>query len=112
MLARTYSGLWSKYRPALLKLMIDSEQEPQQYRLSSHEFIACNNGKKITFSFELEVAEGKIVSGTKGSGVAQDLLEVLRISPKANELLSAGRYHFLMNNQFILHIQKRTTLSQ
>ena len=58
------------------------------------------------YVFELEVAGGKAISGLKDSSVAQDLWEILQISPKANELISSHGYKFSMDKQFILHINK------
>lgn len=106
MLTRTYTPVWNKYRPAILKMMIDSANEPQSYQLSNHEFKALNPKQKGGYVFELEVAGGKAISGLKDSSVAQDLWEILQISPKANELISSHGYKFSMDKQFILHINK------
>jgi len=106
MLARTYSPVWSKYRPAILKMMIDSQREPQSYQLSNHEFKALNPNKKGGFSFVLEVSSGKAVNGLKDSIIAQDLWEILQMSRKATELISNGTFHFSMDKQFMLHVQR------
>ena len=103
---RTYTGLRSKYRPAILRLMLDAETEPQQYKLSNHEFHALNNGKKGTFTFTLELSNGKATKGFKESLVAQDLVEILQGSKKATELISASTFQFSLDKQFVLHIQK------
>ncbi|MGC3944382.1 MAG: hypothetical protein QM762_07675 [Chryseolinea sp.] len=106
MTTRTYTGLWSKYRPAILRLMLDAATTPQKYQLSHHEFEALNNGKKGTFTFLLELSNGKPVKGLKESLVAQDLLEILQMSRKASELISDSAYQFSLDKQFVLHIQK------
>jgi hypothetical protein len=105
MLTNTYAGLWNKYRPALLKMMMNAATEPQSYQLSVHEFKAFNNGKNTTFSFDFEILDGK-ASGLKSSLVAQDLWEILRQSPKVNELIASGSYRFSMNKQFVLNVQR------
>ena len=106
MIVRTYTPVWSKYRPAILKMMIDSINEPQSYQLSNHEFKALNPKQKGGYAFALEVSGGKAVNGLKDSIVAQDLWEILQLSPKANELISTAAYQFSMDKQFILHVNR------
>ena len=106
MLTKIYTGLWSKYKPAILKMMLDADIEPQTYQLSNHEFIAFNSGKKTVFAFDLQVANGRAVSGLKDSLIAQDLWEILQMSRKASELVSTSGYRFSMDRQFVLHVQK------
>ena len=86
--------------------MVEAESQPQEYKLSSHEFQAFSGGKKTTYTFSLEVSNGKVVTGLKDSQVAQDLWEILQFSQKASELISSAGYQFSMDKQFVLHIQK------
>jgi hypothetical protein len=102
----TYAPVWHKYRPAILKMMVDSSAEPQQYQLSDHEFKALNPKQKGGYSFSLKVANSKATSGLKDSIVAQDLWEVLKLSPKGSTLISDGGYEFTMDRNFVLHISK------
>jgi hypothetical protein len=106
MLTKTYTPIWSKYRPAILKMMINSQQEPQTYQLSNHEFKAMDPNKKGGYTFSLEISDGKAINGLKDSIVAQDLWQILQLSPKASELISGATFQFSMDKQFILHIQK------
>lgn len=106
MTSRTYTPIWSKYRPAILRMMIDSTSEPQTYQLSNHEFKALNPKQKGGYSFELSVAGGKAVRGLKDSGVAQDLWEILQLSQKASELISNAGYEISMDKQFRLHVKR------
>jgi hypothetical protein len=108
MLMRTYTPVWSKYRPAILKMMVDSESEPQSYRLSNHEFQALSTTKKSTFAFSLRVSAGKATEGLKDSPVAQDLWEILQVSKKASELIATSTFQFSMDRQFVFHVQKIT----
>jgi len=106
MIARTYTPVWNKYRPAILRMMIDSTNEPQSYQLSNHEFKALNPKQKGGYTFALQVSGGKAVNGLKESVIAQDLWEILQLSPKASELILNSTYQFSMDKQFILHINK------
>lgn len=106
MLTKVYTGLWSKYKPAILKMMIDADLGSQRYQLLQHEFHAFSNGKKGAFTFALEVSKGRAVNGLKDSPVAQDLWEILQLSRKASELIADAVFHFSMDRQFVLHVQK------
>jgi hypothetical protein len=106
MLLKVYSPVWNKYRPAILKLMVDAAVAPQQYQLSSHEFRALNAKQKGGYNFTLQVSKGKAVNNIKTSTVAQDLLEVLQLSKKATELSEASPYEISMDKHFVLHVNK------
>lgn len=106
MLTTTYTPVWNKYRPAILKMMIDSENEPQSYRLSNHEFQALSTSKKNSYTFSLRVSSGKAIEGLKDSQVAQDLWAILQISRKATELIASSGFQFSMDREFVLHVQK------
>src|SRR5688572_5524706 len=106
MLTKTYTPVWSKYRPAILKMMVDSEKEPQTYQLSNHEFKALSPNKKGSYTFLLQVSAGRAINGLKDSLLAQDLWEILQLSRKASELIASGKFQFSMDKDFVLHIQK------
>jgi len=100
-----YSRIWSKYRPAVLKFMIDAKGGPQEYKLSGHEFKAINPKEKGGYSFVLSVYQGKAVGNDiKKSIIAQGLLAMLQRSKKATELMETGVYEFTLDKQFMLHI--------
>jgi hypothetical protein len=102
----TYTPVWHKYRPAILKMMLGSDSEPQQYQLSHHEFKALNPRQKGGYAFCLTVNNSKATSGLKESQVAQDLWEVLKISPKGASLISDGAYQFTLDKEFKLTVTK------
>lgn len=103
---KIYTPVWHKYRPAILKMMIESTNEPQSYQLFQHEFKALNPKQKGGYAFTLQVSMGKATNGLKDSVIAQDLWDMLQLSPKANELISNATYEFSMDKQFIMHINK------
>src|SRR5687768_3477152 len=111
MLTKLYTPVWHKYRPAILKMMLDAAAEPQQYRLSGHEFRALNAKQKGGYNFTLQVSKGKAINNIKTSIVAQDLLEVLQLSKKATELIEEAPYEISMDKQFVLHINKIASAS-
>jgi hypothetical protein len=102
-----YAALWGKYRPMILKLMVESGKEPQQYRLFSHEFKAVGLKEKTGYSFVLEVSQGKAINKIKGSTVARDLLGVLQSSQKASQLMNEAVYEFKLDKQFVFHVSRK-----
>lgn len=105
---KVYTPLWHKYRPALIKLMIDAMNEPQTYKLSAHEFKAMNAKQKGGYSFVLEVSKGKATNDIRDSIIAKELLEILQISKKASELTEESPYQISLDKQFVLHISRMT----
>lgn len=101
-----YASLWNKYRPMILKLMLASESEPQEYKMSGHEFKAVGKKEK-TYSFTMEVSRGKALNNIKGSTVARDLLTVLQQSQKASQLMEEAVYEMNLDKQFVFKVAKR-----
>lgn len=101
-----YTYLWSKYRPAILKLMVDSAKGPQEYKFSNHEFGKPNVNKKVSYSFLLRVFKSRAVNDIRTSELAKDLLGILKQSPKATELMENIAYEFRLDKDFVLHISQ------
>ncbi len=101
----TYTYLWGKYRPALLRLMIDSNDGPQTYKFSAHEFTAANP-RKVSHAFTLKVHRNRAVNDIRSIAIAKDLLSVLQQSGKASELAETSVYGFTMDRNFVLQVIK------
>jgi len=107
MMGNVYGHVWNKYRPVILKMMIASEGEPQEYKFSGHEFKSANQKEKGSFAFTLHAFQGRAVNNIKSSEIAQSLMSVLQQSRKATELMEKETYEFVLDKQFILHIKKQ-----
>jgi hypothetical protein len=108
-ITNNYTHLWNKYRPAILKLMVASDTEPQKYSMSSHEFKGINPKEKGGYTFTMQAFQGRSKNSIKTSEVAQALLGILQQSPKASELINKEVYEFAMDKQFVLHVKKVET---
>jgi hypothetical protein len=106
--SRTYSFVWQKYRPAILKMMIDSHESPQQYQFSKHEIKGINPNERGGHSFTLRVHKARSVNDIRSSPIAKDLLSVLQNSRKASELAEAATYEFKLDKHFVLHVMKES----
>ncbi|HEY9047200.1 MAG TPA: hypothetical protein VIN08_14945 [Ohtaekwangia sp.] len=104
--SQVYVSLWNKYRPAILKLMLASHDNPQEYGLSAHEFKALNPKDRNGYSFTLKAYQGKALNNIQQSTNAQDLLYMLSLSRKASELMDTGIYEFTLTKQFKLQVTK------
>jgi len=102
-----YHYLWKKYRPVLLKMMIDAENKPQEYQFYNHEFTKVNPRKKTGLSFSMQVAEGQPLDNIRNDEVAKDLLAVLNSSETATQLLSEHVFEFTLDKNFVLTIEKQ-----
>lgn len=102
-----YAYFWAKYRPALLKLMIDSAEGPQQYKFSSHEVRSANTTQKVQ-TFMLKIHKGKAVNNVRESLIAKDLLWILQQPGKAMELSETFTYQFRLDGQFMLYVVRET----
>ena len=107
-----YASLWNKYRPVILQLMIAAGNEPQQYKLSAHEFKAIGIREKTGYSFVLEASEGKALNNIKGSNVARDLLHVLQQSQKASQLMKEAVYELKMDKHFLLQVARKAEVAK
>lgn len=101
-----YTPVWHKYRPVILKLMVDAANQPQKYSLSAHEFHALNPRQKGGYHFTLQVDKGKAVNNIRESFVAQSLLQILQLSRKASELMDESTYEISLDKGFVLHVNK------
>lgn len=105
MFDQIYTPLWNKYRPAIIQLMLTSQEGPKEYKLYGHEFKALNS-KERNYSFELRVFKGKATNSIKGSVNASDLLSILNSSKKAVELMDETEFQFTLDKQFVLHVAR------
>lgn len=101
--SQIYVSLWNKYRPAILKLMVDAGNGTQQYKLFDHEFKMLNPKEK-GYTFSMQASQGRALNDIRKSATAQDLLHVLLQSKKATELLDSGKYEFILDKQFTLSV--------
>lgn len=106
MTSNVYAHVWNKYRPVILKLMVASGEEPQEYKFSSHEFKDVNPKEKGNYSFTFKAFQGKPVTSIKTSEMALGLMNVLQQSRKAIELMEKEKFEFAMDKHFVLRIKK------
>jgi hypothetical protein len=106
-LIKMFMPLWNKYRPVILKMMIDCDDQPQQYKLSSHEFKERDPKHRGGYNFILHISKGRAMNPIKDSVVARELVELLQLSKKATALTEAAAYEISLDKEFVLRICKK-----
>lgn len=99
----SHSLLWKKYRPVILKMMLDARTAPQTYQLFAHE-LKANAPKGKSTSFTLLASKGKAVNNIRTSVIAQDLLGMISQSNKAVELMHDVTYEFTLGRDNVLYV--------
>jgi hypothetical protein len=107
-----YTFLWNKYRPAIVKLMVDALESPQEYKFLPHEFKDVNPKEKGGYWFTMEVYKGKAQNNIKGSVVAQDLLLTLQKSGRALEMFESSKFEFVLDKQFTLSVSQEPVVEE
>lgn len=101
-----YTYVWNKYRPAILRLMVDAANGPQQYKFSDHEFRRLSPRKKSGYDFTLHIFKSKATNDIRSSAIAKDLLLILQQSKTVWELTEASAYDLILDKNFVLHVTK------
>ncbi|MBL7835161.1 MAG: hypothetical protein JNK18_14475 [Cyclobacteriaceae bacterium] len=104
-----YLPLWNKYRPAVVKMMIEAHQAPQSYKLFAHEVKALDP-KSRSSKFTLRTQNNKSIVTPKDSVIASDLFHALGTSNKATELMQQHTYEFVLDRDFTLSVSIVETL--
>jgi len=101
-----YFHVWQKYKPVIVKLMMDSEKKAQTYQLSDHEFRDVNPKRKTGYSFKFKFHSKRSLSNLKSKLLAEDLLSVLLHSNTASELSYDATFEFELDKDFKLHVSR------
>jgi hypothetical protein len=100
-----YIPLWEKYKHAIINKMKAASEEPQTYKMTKEEFESVGDRKKSTYSFNLEIKNGKVTNNIGGTAVARDLFNVLQQSNFAKELMQDNYFKITLSKGFILTVQ-------
>lgn len=101
-----YSYIWHKYRPVILRLMVNAVDVPQQYVFSEHEFRRMFPKNRSSLAFILYIHRSKAVNNIKTSPLAHALLAVLQQSKTAEKLTEDSTYELLLDEKFVFHVRK------
>lgn len=101
-----YGHLWNKYRPVILRLMIDAHERPQRYVFSAHEFRRVFPKNRGSLAFILYLHRSKAINNIKTSLLAHSLVGILRESKTAVRLTESSTFELKLDENFIMHVRK------
>ncbi len=104
---RRYAQFWSKYRPAVLRMMHASVDEWQQYQFMKHELSSIEKKPIGGFEFRLVISKSKATGDTTDSEIARDLLNMLQLSQTGSSLIASNRYEITLDKKQTLRISRR-----
>lgn len=105
---RKYASFWSKYRPAILKMMQADLNEWREYQFMKHELTAIEQKPKGGFNFRLVISMNKPTRDSSDSDLAKDLLNMLRLSQTGLALMSTNRYEIILDKTQMLRISRQS----
>lgn len=101
-----YTHIWHKYRPVILRLMVNAADSPQHYVLSPHEFRQMFPKYQTSLAFILYIHRSKALNNIRTSDLAGALLKVLQQSETAMRLTHDSTYELLLDHNFVFHVRK------
>jgi hypothetical protein len=105
-LQTSYIHIWHKYRPVILRLMVNARETAQQYVFSSHEFKRVAPTYRGGLAFLLYFHRSKALNNIKTSTLAKELLEILQQSQTASKLAENSTFEFMLDKHFVFHVRK------
>ncbi len=85
--------------------MKDSLERDQQYQLYKHEFEDVDPKVSTSYSFKLDLVEGKVTNVKKVSKMAEDFLIMVHSSPTGKELMSQNDFKIDLSSDFMIKVK-------
>lgn len=104
--------LWRKYRPVVLRLMMDAEEDSQRYVFSSDEFRKMFPKSRRKLAFILYFHRSRALNNIKASILAQSLIDVLRLSKTSASLCNDATFEFILDENFVFHVRRNRVVSE
>lgn len=101
-----YTHIWNKYRPVILRLMVNAHDGPQQYRFSAHEFTRVSIKNRNSLAFILYLHRSEAINNIRTSLLAHSLLTILQDSNTAIRLSANSTFEFKLDQRFVMHVRK------
>lgn len=112
-ITKEFYTIWKKYKPVVLKMMIDSlDGSFQEYQFMKHEFTDVNPKKNASCSFKLQIYKGRNMKLTPTTVIATDLIAMLKQSIKGTELMKDHIFTISLNTSFKLLVSSEGVSSE
>ncbi|MEO5563151.1 MAG: hypothetical protein ABIR18_06950 [Chitinophagaceae bacterium] len=82
-----FLALWTKYLPIIRILLKKAGPEEQKLAVGKLELQSVDNRKNANYSFELEIANGRVEKGIGSKAISKDLFIILNNDPTVRSLM-------------------------
>ena len=103
---------WSKYLPVIKILLKRSINAQQTLDMNSTDFQRASGGKKVKFTFSVQLVKGRAQAGENLPPVAKDLIFVLQEDNATNKFMQQNEVEFAVNSDFQLYIKNNTPVEK
>jgi hypothetical protein len=99
---------WNKYVPVIKILLKRSLNAEQTLYMNSSDFQRASGGKKVKFTFSIQLTKGRLMAGQNFPHIAKDLVSVLQQDSTTNKFIQQHELEFAVNSNFELYIKNNT----
>jgi len=103
-----FTQTWNKYIPVLKILLKRSVNGEQTLAMNGTDFQRAAGGRKIKFSFNINLRKGRLASLDNPSPLAKDFAESLQGDETTRMLTRANDYELTLTTNFQLSIKNTT----
>lgn len=105
-----FEPTWNKYLPIIKILMKRSATAQQILDMNFTDFQRAAGGRKVKFTFSINLHKGRIQNITNPPPLARDLSVVLQENTETSKLVRQYDYDFSLNSSFQLTIKNSTPI--
>jgi len=99
---------WNKYLPVIKILLKRSVNAEQMLDMNGTDFQRAAGGKKVKFTFSVQLVKGRLSVGENFPPVAKDLLSVLQQDNTTNKFMQQNELELTMDSNFRLTIKNNS----
>jgi hypothetical protein len=99
---------WNKYIPVMRILIKRSATGEQSLSMNGTDFTRAAGGKKVKFSFDIELKNAQFVNASQQTPLVQEFILALQEDEQLRKLIRHQQLGFTMTNNFQLRIRNNT----
>ena len=103
---------WNRYLPVIKILLKRSVNAEQTLDMNSSDFHRASGGKKVKYTFSIQLVKGRGQAGENFPPIAKDLVSVLQQDNTTNKFMQQRELEFSMNSSFQLYIKNNTLVEK
>jgi hypothetical protein len=107
-----YVQVWRKYLPVIKLLLKKSAAGDQVLEMSGIDFTRAAGGKKVKFTFDVQLVNGRLYQVDKQAALVKDLVQILQEDEAAKKLMVQQELQLTMGSNFQLKIKNTTPVQE